>query len=235
MKYSFLLAILCAAVSSRGQQVIHDSNAEQRQVGSFDAIEISSAFDLRISQGNEDAVAVSAASAEDRANIRTEVRNGVLHIGYEPKKWYKGGGNKLRAYVSVKNLKHLKSSGACDIAITGELKADELAIDLSGASDFKGHLNVRAFKVDLSGASDMTVGGRVDNANIDASGASHFKGYDLAAENCIIQSSGASDVKVTVNKVLNAQASGASSIDYKGAGMIRDIKTSGASSVSRKG
>ena len=78
------------------------------------------------------------------------------------------------------------------------------------------------------------VGGSAGDVNIEASGASHFKGYDLAAENCRIDASGASDIKITVNKVLNAEASGATTIDYRGTGMIGDIRTSGASNIRKK-
>jgi hypothetical protein len=45
---------------------------------------------------------------------------------------------------------------------------------------------------------------------------------------------GASSVNITVNKELNANASGASSVRFKGEGLIRDIKTSGSSNVTRK-
>jgi hypothetical protein len=37
-----------------------------------------------------------------------------------------------------------------------------------------------------------------------------------------------------VNKELNARASGASSISYKGEGLIKDLSSSGAASVKRK-
>jgi hypothetical protein len=70
---------------------------------------------------------------------------------------------------------------------------------------------------------------------VDANGASDFKGFDLQADNCDVEASGASDIKVTVNKELNARASGASGVHYKGDGVIRDLRTSGASNVSRRG
>jgi len=37
-----------------------------------------------------------------------------------------------------------------------------------------------------------------------------------------------------VNKELSARASGASDIHYKGDGLIREIKTSGASNISKR-
>ena len=89
--------------------------------------------------------------------------------------------------------------------------------------------------IDQSGASDVTINGMVSSLTISASGASDTKGYDLVSDNCRAEASGASDISVTVNKELNAHASGASSINYKGEGVIRDLHSSGASSVSKKG
>jgi hypothetical protein len=234
MKHIVILMLLAVATITNGQQIIHDKDAEPRQVGDFDAIEASSAIELRLSSGNENAVAVSASTPEHRAAIKTEVRGGVLKIWYESKKWFRNSG-RVRVYVSAKSLERLEASGACDIIVSGELKSDELSIRLSGASDFKGAVRAASLSIELSGASDVSVKGDVQNLNVEASGASHFKGYDLKTDNCIVEASGASDIKITVNKVLNARASGASTVHYQGDGMVSDLKVSGASNISRKG
>jgi hypothetical protein len=235
MKHIFLsLLIISVAAVSYSQPVFHDKDAEMRQVGDFEGIEVSSAIDLQLSQGNENSVAISAPGVENRAGIKTEVRKGILHIWYENKKWFKGNGRKIRAYVSAKTLKLVSASGACDVVVNGELKSEELSIKLSGASDFKGTVRASNLKINLSGASDIVVRGSAANVSIDASGASHFKGFDLVTDNCRVDASGATDIKITVNKVLNAEASGATNIDYMGTGMIGDLKTSGASNIRKR-
>lgn len=220
--------------TAQQKQVIADENAQQRNLKGFHAIKVSHAFDVVISQGNEEGVVVSAKNAEFRDKITTEVKDGVLIIGYEEKMW-KGGNKNLKAYVSVKDLDQLTASGACDISITGTLKAKELSIVLSGASDLKGSVEAEFLSADLNGASDVSINGRVAGLKVEASGASDFKGYDLMAEKCDAKASGASDIKITVNKELNAEASGASGVSFKGTGVIKDIKSSGASSITRKG
>ena len=60
-----------------------------------------------------------------------------------------------------------------------------------------------------------------------------FKGYELAADMCNLQASGGSDVSVTINKELSADASGGSDVFYKGNGLIREIKSSGSSSIKK--
>jgi hypothetical protein len=161
------------------------------------------------------------------------VKNGVLEVGWDHKGKWNNGNKKLKAYISFKSIDKLKASGACNVSIVGVLKADDLLVDLSGASDLKGKVDTKKLAFDISGASDSKISGVAVTLDIDASGASKFKGFDLSTDYCNVSASGASDIKITVNKELSATASGASDIDYKGAGVIRDIKTSGASSISR--
>ncbi|HEX4877163.1 MAG TPA: head GIN domain-containing protein [Chitinophagaceae bacterium] len=232
-KLSFLfLSVFFSAVVLA--QKINDPHAELREAKNFHGIHLSSAFDVYLSQGNEEAVAVSAADNKNRDRIKVEVKNGILHISYDSKGMSWGSGNKkLKAYISFKNLDELEVSGACDVFITGMLKTDMLTIKQSGASDLKGKLDVNKLTIDLSGASDMLVSGTATQLHVEASGASDFKGYELVTETCDARASGASDIKITVNKELSAQASGASDVRYKGNGVIRDIKSSGSSSVSK--
>jgi hypothetical protein len=106
---------------------------------------------------------------------------------------------------------------------------------LSGASDFSGAVKLEELHIDQTGASDVSIMGAVKQVTIEASGASDVKGYDLVSDSCSVRASGASDIRISVRKELNAHASGASSIYYKGNGVIRQMHTSGASNVSRKG
>ena len=218
-------------------QKINDPNAEIRQAKGFHAIKLSSAFDVYITQSNEESVAVSASEAKYRDEIEVKVDGGVLIIGLKRnnlfKKW-NDGKMKLKAYISFKDIDKLDVSGACDVYVQGQVKADNLKFVLSGASDLKGEFYISAkMDIDMSGASDMTVKGAASNLKIEASGASSFKGYDFRTDYCDADVSGASGIQITVNKELSAKASGASDVRYKGDGLIRDIKTSGASSVSR--
>ena len=58
-----LMAMLVSTVLF-AQKTINDPNAEPRNLSGFHAIKISNAFTVYISQGNEDAVAISASKAE---------------------------------------------------------------------------------------------------------------------------------------------------------------------------
>jgi hypothetical protein len=233
MKKSFLIILLLAAVYNSRAQKINDPNAEVRAVKDFHGISVGNAFDVYLSQGNEEAVAVSAADIKDRQKITVEVKDGILHIGLDKGWKWNSGNRKLKAYISFKKLDKLDVSGACDVVVAGSISSQKLEIKQSGASDFKGKLEVRELSVDLSGASDMNINGAVANITIEASGASNFKGYELVTQTCTANASGASDIKITVSKEMNVNASGASDIRYKGDAVLKANKVSGSSSVSR--
>lgn len=240
MKKILLLALCTvvafAATAQDDKVFVNDKNAQPRSIkGPFSAISVSGSIDLYLSQSDEEVVVVSAAETRYRDRIVTEVVNGELKIHYNDKglSWASGSKN-LKAYVSFKTIQRLSASGASDIYANGVIKADVLKIDISGSSDFKGAVDVDHLSLDQSGSSDSRISGRAQNLKIEVSGASDVKGYDLVANYCEASASGASDIQITVEKELTASASGASDIFYKGQGITRNIKSSGASSVARR-
>lgn len=213
---------------------VYDANAQARPVGSFTGVHVGGSINLFISTGNEDAVAVSAKDANMLAEITTEVKNGELYIGMA-NGHRSHSSEDVKAYVSVKNLNKLGASGASKIYVNDVLQTNDLSIGISGASDFKGEVRTQNLRLSASGSSDYTISGKTINLKIDLSGASDVKGFELTADNCDIEGSGASDVKITVNKEIKASLSGACDVAYRGDAAVRDVRTSGSSSVKKAG
>jgi hypothetical protein len=229
-----VLMVSTVFIATAQNTIVNDANAEKRNVPGFTGISVSNAIDIYLTQGDEDGIAVSAAEIKFRDRIKTEVKDGILTIWYDNDGLHWGTGNKkLKAYISFKNINKLRASGASDVFINGTLKAGDLDLKLSGASDMKGAVDIENLTAHISGASDMTVSGKVGSLQIDASGASDLKNYDLVVQTCDAQASGASDIKITVEKELNASASGASDIYIKGNGVIKKMSRSGASSIKK--
>lgn len=233
MKKIFLSTLCSVAVlTGFSQKTFNDLNAEKRDVSGFHAISVGGGIDLYLSKGTE-SVAVSASDTKYRDRIRTEVVDGVLKIGYEYREgvnlvW---GDKRLRAYVSYAILDQLTAGGGSDVNVDGEIASPKLKLRLSGGSDFKGKVNVKELEVGASGGSDLYISGSAGNFIVDASGGSDVKGYDLVTDNCNLELSGGSDIYITVNKEMTANASGGSDVYYKGTGLIRDLRTSGSSGI----
>ena len=237
MKKIFLFSLfVITAWTVTAQKVINDPNAEKRNVSGYHAISVSGGIDLYLSQGNE-SVVISASETKYRDRIRSEVKNGVLSIWYDYNSNmhldFKNNDRKMKAYVSFKELDKLTASGGSDIDVDGAIKVNSLSVHLAGGSDFDGRVEIDELKIEASGGSDANISGSAKSLNIDASGGSDFKGYDLATDVCDLSASGGSDVYITVNKELSADASGGSDVYYKGNGTVRQIKSSGSSSIKK--
>lgn len=239
MKRIMLILLMGLALQGvRAQQeksIVRDANVQVRSVAGFTSVEVSGAISLYLSQGTEDAVAVSASSDEAVNHIRTELKGGVLRIYTDGRGNWRGWGNtRMKAYVTFKSLRRVEASGACNVKLADAIKLNDLEIEMSGASDFSGKLAVSVLKLSASGASQINVSGSSGKTQVEASGASDIKAYDLQSDYCRLNASGGSVIRVQVNKELDANASGGSSVYYKGAGLIRDINTSGGATVKRK-
>lgn len=237
-KLFLLLCLLCLFAAAPAQKLINDPNVELRNLqGSFTGISVSGGIDLFLSAGSE-AVAVSAASPEYRDRIKTDIKNGILRIWFESKQGISISFNesrRLRAYVSFKTLKSLDASGGSDISVEGSITSNELRLDVSGGSDFAGKVEVDHLRVNQSGGSDISISGRAATISVDASGGSDFNGFELITDICNLEASGGSDIEITANKELSAEASGASDIHYRGKPTVKRARASGASEVKARG
>lgn len=234
-RFLLVFAVLLTGLSAFSQTV-HDANVEVRSVPGFRGVVVSSAIDLFISQGSTEAVAVSAKDIKVRDRIKTEVKDGILYIGFEGKGWkdWNMGNQKMKAYVTVKDINRLEATGASDVKVSGTLRSDNMKLSLSGASDFEGVVEAKNIQIQGSGASDIKISGSASHAKIEMSGASDFKGIDFKVDYCKAEVSGAGDMQITVNKELDAEASGASSIRYRGDATVKRMESNGASSIKKK-
>lgn len=229
-----VFSVLVALTSVAQQQMVIDANASLRTLkGSFDKIIVANAIKLIITQSDNESIAVSATEEKYKDDIKTEVDNNTLRIYYKGGDW-KGKDRKLRVYVSFKNLSQLEVSGASDVAGVGKITLNAFTLNISGASTVKADLAVNKMEMDMKGASRASLSGNVETLNLDCSGATDVNAYDLKILNGNVTASGASDVDIFVEKELNAAASGASRIHYKGNVPVVNVKTSGASSITKK-
>ena len=160
------------------------------------------------------------------------------------------GGSKAKAGTIGSEKLAMDFSGAA--SFEGDLKVSgDLQMEFFGASSFSGNIvaggtvgmafgGASVFKGDCRlpgkvhaeavGASTIKWSGYAKDMQLEVSGASDVEGYGMAVDNLKADVSGASSVDVSVNHFLDAQASGASVIRYKGQPKVK-MEASGASSV----
>lgn len=211
---STALIILLVIVSCNVIGEIGSGNVirEERKLSSFNKIEVSGAFDVKLIQGTSTSVVVEA---DDNLMplIRTEVKGNTLEI--ETKKPISHS-KSLKVFVTFTELKSIDLSGAVNVESEGKLTLSDLTFSGSGASDGKLEMDVQKLSIDCSGGSKLKLSGSAKDVDVDASGAVDLFAFDFPAENYKIDISGAGKAEINVSKELNVEISGAATVRYKG-------------------
>lgn len=141
------------------------------------------------------------------------------------------GATSLKSFSIKAGTANIDCSGASKGTL--RVEAGRLNAEASGASNLK--LTVASGYADISasGASDITVTGSSGEAKLDASGASTLRAIGLQTKKAAARSSSASSATVWATEELNANASGASSVRFKGNPVILKSQSNGASSVKK--
>jgi hypothetical protein len=232
----FATALLFSSFLS-AQTQINDPNAEVRSVKGFHAVKVSTGIQLILTQGANEAVAVSAITDEHRDKIKTIVEDGVLKIYYDNDSWkfWKNSEKKLKAYVSVINLDGIDASAGSSVKIEGTIKSKKLNVEASSGAVLNGNIQAGTVKIDQSSGAVINLSGSVTDLTVEGSSGSVLHGYELTVDNCNIDASSGGGVQVTVNKELSVEASSGGYVNYKGQGVIKNIKTSSGGNVSKRG
>ncbi|MFD2513965.1 head GIN domain-containing protein [Pontibacter locisalis] len=226
----FLMALLLLNLPLMAQQLRGNGNVktQTRKVSGFEGVDVSGGFYVEIVQGSNEGLKLEA---EENLldNIKTEVKNGVLHI-YNDKSLSSTKG--MKAYITVKELNKIDISGGVKVVGKSTFRTNTMNIDMSGGSKVALAVEAKQLRADMSGASKVELAGKADDVSLEMSGASNVDASELEAKNVKVGASGASKVKVFAKDTLAIDASGASAIYYKGTPSIT-AETSAAAKVAR--
>jgi len=207
------------------------ASKQDRQVKDFNRIEISSAFNVTLTQGTTEKLTIEA-DDDMLSKIITEVRGGTLMIRLENNS-HINNSSKLNAELTFINLDGIEISGAVKLNGTNAMKFTHLEIECSGASDINLDLSASMLDMDLSGASKMTLKGNSPELKADLSGACNLDAENLKTQICNLECSGASKVRVFATGKLNVEGSGATHVSYAGNPASIESDMTGASKLSK--
>ena len=203
---------------------------ETRVVESFNAIEAGGIFNITVVKGSPQSLVIEA---DDNLmeHISSKVKNGELKLSTHGNI---NNSTKMNVYITMPNLIGFDLSGVSKLTSESRFENDRMEIEQSGASSASLKIQCDKLDLDVSGAANITLSGYAKKLSAEASGASNLNAYDLEVEHAVVDCSGAASAKLTINKSLNGEASGAASIKYKGNPNNVDVRTSGAADIKRK-
>jgi hypothetical protein len=203
---------------------------EQKSITGYNAIDVSDALKVKvIFSETEEKVEIETNENLHKYIIVENVSDHLVirlqnHIDIE-------GDAVLNVYVTTKGVTGFFASDASRIILNDTLIADNININLSDASRFNGILEVENLTVKVQDASSIKLAGHADSYYAIASDASQIKDYEFETRYLNIKLSDASNAKLTVLEKMDVVASDASSLYYKGDGIIGSLHISDASVI----
>jgi uncharacterized protein YxeA len=200
---------------------------KERTASSFDGIRASTSIDVYLKQGEKESITVEA-DENLHEYIKTEVREGVLHV-YADVNIREA--KMKRVYVTMKDVRSLKTSSAGDIIGETPLKGDDIEIGASSAGNIKVELYGKNITVDISSSGDIILSGEAETLDADLSSAGDLEAYGLKVKEADVKVSSAGDARIYVSGKLVARASSAGDVSYQGNPKYVDTHTPSAGSI----
>jgi hypothetical protein len=207
-----------------------DLVTRQFSIEDFDRLQISSAFKAKVTQGDTYCVEVTV---DDNLEQYLDVskQGDTLKVGLKPGLGLTLNRITMQATITMPKLRGVDGSGASQVSLEGFESSDSLDVQASGASTIRGDIEAGDSTFDVSGASTVRLTGQGGNGSVEVSGASTADLASYAMQDVTVTASGASTAIVNVSGRLDAEASGASKVEYTGDPTLGRIDESGASRV----
>lgn len=218
-----LLAMLSCNFLNRGvEQVVGeaidlsgDMQSEDRPVSGFSKVQLDGFGSLNITMGDTESLTVEADS-NLISHIITEVRGDTLIIRMEENLRLVNMITEVTYTLSAVSLESVRLSGLGDINV-GPLETDTMTVTQDGAGMISlDQLTADRLDANLSGLGSLTVRGKVTEQKVDLSGAGAYQAGDLESETASVTLSGLGNATVWVTGSLDAELSGAGSLEYYG-------------------
>ncbi len=230
-----LLAIVLVLTSCENDSIRASGEVISRDFtfSGYRALEVGGAFEVFVRfSDTEESVRIDAnENLQDRLVVR--VNGNTLEIRPENNLNIRGNAT-LRAFITTRNLLGINLSGASTLTLEDEWVVGNGSLRLSGASNLTGEVTATQLEICASGASDIDLFGTADELDVDLSGSSDLKDFDLQVQRLNIDLSGSSDAYLSINESIEIDASGSSSLNYRGNPEILRQNLSGSSELNRR-
>jgi len=216
--------------SCNGRRDYGPIKSQNRKVKDFTKIEVNDGIDVYVSKGKKDRVIVET-NEELLEQLVTEVKGETLKIYFDGSfNW----GSETTVYVKTRELEEIEATAGSDVVGEDLVESKHLSLKATGGSDIKIEVKTSNLELMVSGGSDIILKGKTNRLRAVASGGSDLKAFELITQKADLDCSGGSDITVTVERELNAKASGGSDIKYKGNPNVVKINNSSSSDITKE-
>lgn len=167
------ILILVFAVALLATETTWGQKKETRNVSSFSKLNFGVPGKLYLKQGNTEKVELEG-DPEILEKVATEISGTSLNIRSKEKNW-NWKGQRITAYVTMKNIEGVSVSGSGDIIGEGTFQAADLDLKVSGSGNLTVQANASGeLEADISGSGNIDVKGKSKSFDSDMSGSGNL-------------------------------------------------------------
>ncbi len=221
------------------------SATQERTVGGFDKIQLSSQFEVVLRQGAKPSLTLEC---DDNLLplIQTEVSNGTLSVYSNVQMRSK---SKILVTITFSDLKVLSMGGSGKVemddakleqlvvnqggsvgVVLQNLNVNRLVMNAGGSSNIRiDSLQAQQVVLNLGGSARINATGKTKDLSVNVGGSGSVRANGLAAQDVSASVGGSGNVRITALKTLRATVSGSGHIGYSGdAAVTQSISGSGS-------
>lgn len=153
----------------------------------------------------------------------------TLKIRYrENESFFNANREKIKINITTPELKGVYLQGASQTFIQ-DFNLEDLRINLSGSAYAEAKLTANKLDIELTGASKLVLNGAAKNLAAELNGIASLEALEMVVEEATIEATAAANANLYVTELLEVDASGGTTIKYKGNPKVNKSASVGSS------
>jgi hypothetical protein len=203
------------------------------KLSGFDRLQIGSAFTISVTKGGDFSVKVTG-DREKVEDVTAQVRSSELVVAFkENNSRIRLGTNAVRVEIVMPSLRAVNFGGTSASVVNEGFETDNFVAYVTGTAKTEIHMKSREVFVDITGSGSVELIGSSQMLKATVEGASGLNALTFKVEDANLDVNGTSVARVNVSKTIQAKASGASTIRYKGDPQIKSQEITRLSSLKK--
>ena len=192
-------------------------------VQSFNELEASGIYELKLTQGNTEAVKIEAdENLQEYFTVTNEGSKLVIDTKKLRDKNLKGK-PRLRVHVTFKKLKSMEISTVGNVQSENQLTFDDLHLESKSVGNISLKLTANKINLDNKGVGDVELEGKAQDAVVKNKGVGSLEASDFVVQTMDIENSGVGSASVNAEKTLKVKDSFLGKVSNKGKAPVRKM------------
>lgn len=200
----------------------------KRKTADFSSIALNLGARVKVTQGNENMVIVTAhQNLTDRVITRVDGRTLVI-----TSKGTLVSKRPVQIEVRMRNMENFEINGSGEMEFEETIVADYVDFAVTGSGSVRADLDVRKVSTVVTGSGTVDLSGKTPDLHGEVLGSGTINASALSAQHATFKLAGSGEVYTTVNDLLEVSLTGSGEVHYSGDPQVK-MSVSGSGKVIR--